>query len=224
VIFVFDCIVFVQMTISFSPKEKVIGLTPQVLSWVLTVVLPLLILEQFIASVLIAPKHNSSISRKSPDTAMLGLKLYLLGIGIQEILVGCTILLVVKINRHTGGRKVDCPRSNPSDDVQPKRRSISHALTFSLAAIAIRIAYRLIELSGIFTGYLLILMHNETFFYTLECLPVLAAMGIWTLVDTRNLLNEQLLESAPGDAYSYHEVRREPQDSEAILLESGNME
>jgi hypothetical protein len=224
VIFVFDCLVFTQMTVSFSLEEKTVGLTPQILSWVLAVVLPLLTLEQFIASVLIAPKHNPSTSRKSPDTAMLGLKLYLLGICIQELLVGYTIFLAVKISKHTGGRKVDYPLSNLSNDVQPEWRSISYALIFSLAAIAIRIAYRLIELSGIFTGYLLILMHNEVFFYTLECLPVLAAIGIWTLVDTQNLLNEQFSDSASGDAYSYYEVGRESLDVEAILLESGDME
>jgi hypothetical protein len=81
VIFAFDCIVFMRMTAAFSPNNHSIGFTPNILSWILAVVVPLLTLEQFIASVLIAPKHKSSTDRKSPDTAMLGLKLYLIGIG-----------------------------------------------------------------------------------------------------------------------------------------------
>jgi hypothetical protein len=213
-----------QMTVSFSPNENFIGLTPQILSWILAVVLPILTLEQFIASILIAPKHKSSASRKSPTTAILGLKLYLLGIGIQELLVGCTIILAAKINMKIGRSKTEHQHIKSSGDMPLKWRSISHALLFSLAAIAIRIAYRLVELSGIFTRYLLVLMHNEVFFYTLECLPVLAALGIWMLVNTQDLLNEQLLHSAPGDAYSYHEVGREHLDGEAIPLERGSVE
>jgi hypothetical protein len=67
-------------------------------------------------------------------------------------------------------------------------------------------------------------MHNEVFFYTLECLPVLAALGVWALVDTQDLLNEQLLHGASGDAYRYHEVGREPLDGEAIPLEGVSVE
>jgi hypothetical protein len=224
VVFAFDCIVFMRMTAAFSPNNHSIGFTPNILSWILAVVVPLLTLEQFIASVLIAPKHKSSTDRKSPDTAMLGLKLYLIGIGIQELLAGCTIVLVVKINKNIGNSKGEHTPRKSIDEVSPTWRSISHALIFSLAAVAIRIAYRLVELSGIFTGYLLVLMHNEVFFYTLECLPVLAALGVWTCVDTQSLSDEQSSNCAPGDAYSYHEVGGELVNGETILLERGSVE
>jgi hypothetical protein len=224
VVFAFDCIVFMHMTAAFSPDDHPVGFIPHTLSWILAVVVPLLTLEQSIASVLIAPKHKSTTDRKSPETAMLGLKLYLIGIGIQELLVGCTIVLAVKTNRNIGNSKGEHTPRKSFDQVSPTWRSISYALLFSLAALATRIAYRLVELSGIFTGYLLVLMHNEVFFYTLECLPVLAALGVWTCVDTQSLSDEQSSNCAPGDAYSYHEVDGELVNGETILLERGSVE
>jgi hypothetical protein len=204
---------------AFFPNEKVFGLTHQALSRVFLVVISLLTAEQFIASVLIAPKHRFSAPRKSPDTAMLGLKLYLLGIGVQEIIVAYTILLAFKFVRNTGGSEAEYPQNKASDETSPKWRVISYSLILSLAAIATRIAYRLVELSGIFTGYLLVLMHNEVFFYVLECLPVLFALGVWTFVDTQGLLDLRLSSNAPGDAYSYHEIGRELTDGETVRLQ-----
>jgi hypothetical protein len=204
VIFAFDCIVLINITKVVFPSETVMGLTLWALSRIVFGVIVLLAAEQIIASALIAPKNRSSISGKSRDTTMLGLQLYLISIGIQEVLLAGTTFLAIKLDKNMRDNEAKRGQNRLSDEILPGSRSMSYALIFSLAAIATRTTYRLIELSGIFTGYMLVLMHNEVFFYTLECLPVLAALGVWALVETHGLLDQRLSDSARDHAYSYH--------------------
>jgi hypothetical protein len=181
-------------------------ITRKALSRGLIVIVPLLALEQLVASILIAPKRHPSSSRNTTDHAMLGLQLYLGGIGIQEVVVVYTLALAIILLRKSKDRENQSARRMTMDP-WTKQRSISYALIFSLVALSTRIAYRLVELSGIFTGYLHFLAHNEVFFYTLECLPVLAALGVWTVVNTDALLDEHGSRSSSVAAYDYHELR-----------------
>jgi hypothetical protein len=190
------------MRVSY-PDEKPMGVTSKAISRALHIVVPVLAFEQLIASVLIAPKRRPSPSRKSTDHAMLGLQLYLGGIGVQELVVlyilALAIVLLKRFKDRENQRTVE-----PSSQAW---RSIPDALVFSLATLFTRIAYRLTELSGFFTGYMLFLAHHEVFFYTLECLPVLAALGVWSVVDTEVLLDEHSSTSSFVDGYDYHELR-----------------
>jgi len=212
----FDCIVLIRLMRASCSDEMPVGVTEQALSRCLLVILPLLAIEQLIASLLIVPKHQPSYSRGASDTAMLGLRLYLVGIGIQEVIVVYTSALTVILHRSLTNREVEknqTTTTDPSDQASKRWRSILHALLFSLGAISTRIFYRLVELSGFFTGYLLVLAHNEVFFYTFECLPVLTALGVWAMVDTEDLLGEQTLESTPVGDYRYYRVSRELVDT-----------
>ncbi|KAJ4291606.1 hypothetical protein N0V90_009501 [Kalmusia sp. IMI 367209] len=210
----------------FIADEKPVGVTDKVLSWCLSILIPLLTVEQLIASVLIAPKRQLSLSRGDVNTTMLGLQLYLVGIGIQEVLVVYTSALAISLNRELRDREVEnalAMRIRPYDQASTRWRSISYALVFSLVAILTRIAYRLIELSGFFTGYLLVLAHNEVFFYAIECLPILAALGVWVIVDIESQLDQQSSSGTPIGAYSYHEVGSELIDN-SIPLSRVNIE
>lgn len=150
---------------------------------------------------------------------MLGLKLYLIGIGIQEAIVVYTLALAVVIQRGLKTEGINHPTATKASDQRLIRLfPISYGLFFSIGAISIRNAYRLIELSAVFTGYLLALMHNEIFFYTLECFPTLAALGVWLIVDTEGLLNHASADSRPGIAYRYHEIGGEAADDDAVPL------
>jgi hypothetical protein len=203
------------------PGEKLVGITDQALPRGLLVVIPLLAVEQLIASVLIVPKHRPSPSKEASKTAMLGLQLYLVGIGIQEVIVLYTSVLAVILHRKLTNKEIPNPQAmttDPFDQASPKWRSISYALLFSLGALTTRIAYRLVELSGFFTGHLLMLAHHEVFFYTLECLPVLAALGVWAVVDTEGLLDQRSSGSKFVGAYSYHEISGVLADEDSVPL------
>jgi hypothetical protein len=210
VVFAFDCVILNKMMRAPFPDAKPMGVTCKALSCGLLVVIPLLAVEQLIASVLIAPKHRPSSSRNSSNNTMFGLQLYLGGIGVQGLIVVYTLVLAVIILRKPKDREIQSARTTttvPSSLAWTRPRWTSYALVFSLGALLTRIVYRLVELSGFFTGYLLFLAHHEIFFYTLECLPVSAALGIWPILNTEVLINDQPSCSSPVGAYSYHELR-----------------
>ncbi|KAH7070242.1 hypothetical protein FB567DRAFT_216965 [Paraphoma chrysanthemicola] len=220
--FALDCILLLRMTTTILPNENLAGVKVQDISRCLFIVIPLLAVEQLIASILIAPKHRPSPSRQDTSTAILGLKLYLVGIGIQGIIVISTIFLALVLHRRNRDREIETyevKERESSDDCRSLHtwRLAVYALLFSLAAIATRITYRLVELSGIFTGYLPVLIHKEIFFYTLECLPVLAAVGVWTCVDGSCLEDWSSTSTAVG-ADGYHEISGELADDDLVVL------
>ncbi|KAH7078112.1 hypothetical protein BKA63DRAFT_279754 [Paraphoma chrysanthemicola] len=225
--FALDCILLLRMMTANLLDEKLVGVKVHGISRCLFIVVPLLAAEQFIASILIAPKHRPSPSRRSTSTALLGLKLYIIGIGIQGVIVVGTILLALVLNRRNRDREPEVyeVKSRESSDecrLLPTWHSASFALLFSLAAIATRITYRVVELSGIFTGYLPVLIHKEVFFYTFECLPVLAAVGVWTCVDGDFLGDWSSISAAVG-SHGYHEISGELADDDSVVLGPVNL-
>ncbi|KAF9729580.1 hypothetical protein PMIN03_006334 [Paraphaeosphaeria minitans] len=224
-IFLLDCTVLTRIVTASCQDEKIVGVTGQVLSRALLLTIPLLAIEQLTASVFIAPKHRVSSSGSGSSTAMLGLKLYLVGIGVQEVLVVYVSIIAVSLFKKLGANEAADLRAKMTDGLsQPSNRwrSTMYSLIFSLAAIGIRIAYRLIELSGIFTGYLLVLMQNEIFFYTLECLPVLAALGVWTVVGFEDMIDN--LDTMPVGTHIYHELSGVPEEGHSVPLERESSE
>ncbi|KAF2439296.1 hypothetical protein P171DRAFT_421748 [Karstenula rhodostoma CBS 690.94] len=221
-IFALDCTVLQRLITAYRQDEKLLGVTGGVLSRVLLVTIPFLAIEQLVASVLIAPKHRSSPSGSGSSTAIIGLKFYLVGIGVQEVLVVYVSIIAILLHKKLRDNEVVDLRAKAtyvSSQLSNKCRSTIYSLIFSLAAIFTRVAYRLIELSGIFTGHLLVLMHNEIFFYTLECLPVLAALGVWTIVGFEDLLKQTSLNSIPVGTYAYHEIGGELVEDHGVPLD-----
>lgn len=175
---------------TLSDVEALSGLTREALRRSLAVVITLLAVEQLAASVLIAPKGNSS------DHAMLGVELYLGGIGLQGLVMITTLALAIAL------RKKLTDRANKSS----RPVTILVSLTFSLVFLLVRTTYRLFELSAFFTGHLQFLAHSEVYFYAFECLPVLIALGIWLFVEV-----DELSAYPPDDNHTYHELHVEPE-------------
>jgi hypothetical protein len=206
---------------AFCQDERLFGITNDVLSQALKFTMPLLAIEQFVASVLIAPKQQSSYPGSSSSTAVLGLELYLAGIAVQEIIVVYIFILAILVYKRFRDSEVEFSNvktTAASSKASKRWCSTFYALFFSVAAIWTRIAYRLIELSGVFTGYLLVLMHNEVYFYTLECLPILAAVGVWLVAGSEGLLYQGSLDAVPTGAYTYHEVSGELAEDHVVLV------
>ncbi|CAI6332875.1 unnamed protein product [Periconia digitata] len=176
--------------------------------------------EQLIASILIVPKRKPTASRGASETAMLGLTLYLAGISIQALMLTYAIILAFISHKRLGGRGFapNSARLIHGSVHQSLRRSTSYAMLFSLSSISLRTAYRIIELSGLLSGTLLFLAHNEFFFYAFECLPVLAAIGTWAVVDIGTLLNCELSDSSQIRTYKYQQVGEELPDSDTTGL------
>ncbi|KAF1970901.1 hypothetical protein BU23DRAFT_201500 [Bimuria novae-zelandiae CBS 107.79] len=202
-VFALNCVILTKMIRTSFPHSPLLGLTPQTLSRFLLTLTPLLAVSHLIAAVLIAPKHRPSPSRPSSPTAMLGLQLYLVGIGIHEVLVGYTFAVSVLLFRKFTTTEVT--KTVPSM-MGANRCGVLYVLLFSLAGVLVRIAYRLVELSAFFTGYFRGLAHREVFFYALECGPVLAALGVWVLVDAERVLETGSAGSMGGGGYEYHEI------------------
>jgi hypothetical protein len=132
---------------------------------------------------------------------MLGVQFYLVGIGLQGLVMVYVLALTVALQKKDDGR----------DTKRFQHTTITYTLIISLVALLMRTAYRLVELSAFSTGYLQFLAHCEVYFYAFECMPVLTALGIWMLVGS----TEVFLGSSTRGAYGYHELRMSGGDDEA---------
>jgi hypothetical protein len=179
---------------------KLLGITPKTLFRGLIVAIPLLAVEQLCASMLIAPKHRPSHFNNTPNHAMLGVQLYLVGIGLQGLLMVYALALTVALQKKDAGR----------DTKDPQHTITTYTLIISLVSLLMRTVYRLVELSAFFTGYMQFLAHSEVYFYAFECMPVLTALGIWMLMGS----NEIFLGSSSRGVYGYQELRMSGVDDE----------
>lgn len=223
-LFAFDCAVLSMLMRVFVPGAP-FGISHRGLARGLAVAVAALAVEQLIASVLIAPKNPKGFN----DTALLGLKLYVVGIGIQAVIVVYALALAATCHRNLQNSKgAQDPRAmmtSSQDQPSAQWRSASYALLFSLGAILTRTAYRLVELSGLLVGRFQVLAHHEVFFYTLECLPVLAALAVWVVTDARGVLDQCPSAGTSAAAYSYHAVSEGLADRESLRLSRvGNAE
>lgn len=171
VIFAFDCSLLARITKALSASAPRSGLTGKILERSLVVALAFLAIEQLVASVLIAPRDRKSFSKSSSNHAMLGIELYLGGVGVQFLVMMYTLFRALAV------------RKKATEQV-PRDDRVAKSMKFwilSLISLLTRTAYRLVELSSFSTGYLLFLAHSEVYFYAFECLPILVALGIWLL-------------------------------------------
>lgn len=182
-VFAFNGIILMTLASTrVSEDDKLGGLTRPALMRLLIIVIPLVSLEQFIAAVLIAPKHRPTAETgwEATNTGLLGVKLYLVGLAVQECLMLYTILPAAQLYRilRTG-------------EGSSGRRRLLQTFNFSQTAILLRTTYRLVELSSFATGWLQFLARSEVYFYLLECLPVLVGLGVWTVVGVDRVLDGQ---------------------------------
>ncbi|KAJ7186543.1 RTA1 domain-containing protein [Mycena filopes] len=142
------------------PEKHVIGISARRLSLCFV----LLDITAFLAQA----GGGSLIDSDDAKTALLGIHIYMGGIGLQQFFVLGFAALVVrfhyKMNRIVGGP-------------QTWRRPLA-VMYASLTLITIRIVFRLIEFSsGVFSP---ITMH-EAPFYCLEALPMFTALLLWNV-------------------------------------------
>ncbi|KAJ7455808.1 RTA1 like protein-domain-containing protein [Mycena latifolia] len=111
---------------------------------------------------------GSIISNDSPRVALIGIHIYMGGIGLQQLFIFAFTALVMRF--HYKMKRLASHR-------HAWKRPL-YAMYASLALITIRIVFRLIEFSsGLFSA---ITMH-EAPFYCLEALPMFAALLLWNI-------------------------------------------
>ncbi|KAF7377201.1 RTA1-domain-containing protein [Mycena sanguinolenta] len=143
----------------FVPEKHVAGISARRLS------LCFVLLD--ITAFLVQAGGGSMISSDTPSTALLGIHIYMGGIGLQQLFVlGFTGLVVrfhYKMLRLDGSTEWKRPL---------------YLMYTSLTLITIRIVFRLIEFSsGVYSP---ITMH-EAPFYCLEALPMFVALLLWNI-------------------------------------------
>ena len=107
-----------------------------------------------------------------PDSARKGLRIYMLGIGIQEVFVVMFSVLI--------GKFLYEQRRAQRGSGQEWNK-VMWALCVCLVFISVRIVFRLVE----FSGGLDIdnkLPYDEKLFYAFEAVPMLLAVGVWNVV------------------------------------------
>lgn len=98
------------------------------------------------------------------------------GIGLQQAFVLMFTVLVVKF--HLSVREVSMPRKT-------SWRALLFALYLALALITVRIIFRLVEFSSGLYGSI---PTHEAYFYVLEALPMLVALGAFAVVHPGSVL------------------------------------
>ncbi|KAJ7229305.1 RTA1 like protein-domain-containing protein [Mycena haematopus] len=145
----------------FVPEKHVAGISAQRLS------LCFVLLD--ITAFLMQAGGGTMISSDTPQTALLGIHIYMGGIGLQQFFVLGFTALVVRF--HYKMKRLDGSTS-------PEWKRPLYIMYASLALITVRIVFRLIEFSsGVYSP---ITMH-EAPFYSLEALPMFVALVLWNI-------------------------------------------
>ncbi|KAJ7655847.1 RTA1 domain-containing protein [Mycena polygramma] len=143
----------------FVPEKHVLGISARRLSLCFV----LLDITAFLAQA----GGGSMISSTDPKTALLGIHIYMGGIGLQQFFVLIFTGLVIRF--HHKMLRLD----GSTDWKRPL-----YVMYTSLGLITIRIIFRLIEFSsGLYSS---ITMH-EAPFYCLEALPMFVALLLWNV-------------------------------------------
>ncbi|KAJ6611249.1 RTA1 like protein-domain-containing protein [Mycena sp. CBHHK59/15] len=143
----------------FVPEKHVLGISARRLS------LCFVLLD--ITAFLMQAGGGSLIDSDEARIALMGIHIYMGGIGLQQFFILGFIALVVRF--HYKMKRID----GPTEWKRPL-----YVMYASLGLITIRIIFRLIEFSsGIFSP---ITMH-EAPFYCLEALPMFVALLLWNI-------------------------------------------
>jgi len=143
----------------FVPEKHVGGISAQRLS------LCFVLLD--ILSFLMQAGGGVLINNDSPKVALMGIHIYMGGIGLQQFFIFCFIGLAVRFHykmKRLGGA---------TDWKRPL-----YVMYASLALITIRIVFRLIEFSS---GFFSPITMHEAPFYCLEALPMFIALTLWNI-------------------------------------------
>lgn len=109
--------------------------------------------------------------QEDPATIMLGIHIYMAGIGLQEFFILVFVFLATKFHR----RMCAIDRSGQGTHEPGKWKALLYALYSSLFLISVRIIYRLVQYSG---GVESTIPTHEAYFYCFEALPMVIAVWI----------------------------------------------
>ncbi|KAJ7641317.1 RTA1 like protein-domain-containing protein [Roridomyces roridus] len=143
----------------FVPEQRVAGIGARRMSLIFVLL--------DVTAFLMQAGGGSMISSDDGKTALLGIHIYMGGIGLQQLFILGFTGLVVRF--HYKMRLLD------SGDAWKTPLYLVYA---SLSLITVRIIYRLIEFSS---GLYSPLTMHEAPLYTLEALPMFAALVVWNL-------------------------------------------
>ncbi|KAJ7058565.1 RTA1 domain-containing protein, partial [Mycena amicta] len=155
-------VVMARLIYFFVPEKRLGGIRAQRLSLIFVLLDITSFLVQAGGGVMINPDNSAK-------TMMLGIHIYMGGIGLQQFFVLIFTGLVVRY--HFRMKQVD-----PFNDLGWKRSL--YTMYASIILITIRIIFRLIEFSsGLFSPITM----NEAPFYTTEALPMFLALVLWNI-------------------------------------------
>ncbi|OKL56092.1 hypothetical protein UA08_08781 [Talaromyces atroroseus] len=119
----------------------------------------------------------------SASTIQTGLHIYMGGIGIQQFFIFCFLILAIQFHR----QMLQLEKLGALQGEKTRWKWLLYSLYFSLAAITVRIIYRLIEYSsGI--GLNNPITTHEWFMYVFDAVPMLFATGVWAVVHPAKVL------------------------------------
>jgi hypothetical protein len=111
---------------------------------------------------------------KSPDMVMLGIHIYMGGIGLQELLILVFVSVAVVFHR----RMLVLEREEALFG-KPSWRPLLYTLYISLTLITVRIIFRLVQYSA---GVNSDIPTHEVYFYVFEALPMSAAIYLTNII------------------------------------------
>ncbi|KAJ6602640.1 RTA1 like protein-domain-containing protein [Mycena vulgaris] len=150
----------------FVPEKHVGGINAQRLS------LCFVLLD--ITAFLMQAGGGVLLDSDSPKDALMGIHIYMGGIGLQQLFILGFIALVVRF--HYKMKRID-------GSTEWKRPL--YLMYASLVLITIRIIFRLIEFSS---GLLSPITMHEAPFYCLEALPMFVALSLWNILHPGRVL------------------------------------
>lgn len=163
--------VFARIVHFYSPTRKVWFLSPSILALIFVTLDIVSFVIQLVGGGMAGPGADADSQRK-------GLNLYMGGIGMQEGFIVLFLGLVIKFHRdQLYAERV----GRLAADKIGGWKWLIYALYACLAAITIRIIYRLAEFSG-GLGTSNPLPSNEPVLYVLESTPMWLAILVWNIV------------------------------------------
>ncbi|KAJ7195879.1 hypothetical protein C8J57DRAFT_1456045 [Mycena rebaudengoi] len=147
----FDYVVMSRVVWFFSPDKRVLGITARRLALIFVLL--------DITAFLMQAAGGSNTNNDDPKVVLMGLHIYMGGIGLQE----CFVLLFIGI----------VTRPAPG----AWKRAV-YPMYASLALITLRIIFRLVEFSS---GVISPITQSEVPFYVLEALPMFVALALWNV-------------------------------------------
>ena len=170
----YDYMVLGRMVYYYLPEKKLLGIRAEKFG----VCFVCLDIVAFIVQG-VGGSMTSGGPGTDPDNIMLGIHVYMGGIGLQQCLILLFLGVAIAFHRRMlkGGEIIT--------GAKPNWKPLLYTLYASLACITIRIIFRLIQYASGVNGAL---VTHESYFYCFEAMPMLLAIGLMNFVHPGRIL------------------------------------